>query len=458
MRQKVIGLVSLLAPAFVGALSGGACSSVNNPLADNPLSGTAEKLCGPCGHLKTGDVGISGNAKLDGFFAAVAKLNDATASINGDFNANIDALSQVYGVANFDASANIDTKVDALIASIKGEFKADLKGGVTLNYTPAECHASVNVAIQAQAQCEAKAGCDAKVNPGAVDVQCEGECTGSCSGTCTGGVPTCQADASAKCEGKCEGTCTFDAAATCDGTCHGKCSGTCSAMDGSGNCNGSCDGKCDGSCDLNAAATCSGTCSGSCEVSANAKCSGGEAPHCSGTCNGSCNANCTGKVTPPSASASCDATADCQAQASAQANASIDCTPPSVDLSYDFSASASGDASAQADFKAHLAELKVRGIAILQGFSRYDVIIHGKTDASGNVIVQAPVATLTASVKDLVNNAGSIAADVPVFRLGCAVDAFGEAGTALSGIATNGTANLKAQAKFVTAFTSGFSS
>jgi len=456
MRQKVIGLVSLLAPALVGALAGGACSSTDNPLANNPLGGTAETLCGPCGQLKTGDVGISGNAKLDGFFAAVAKLNDATVSVNGDFNANIDALSQVYGVANFDASASIDTKVNNLIAAIKAEFSANLDGGVTLAYTPAECHASVNVAIQAQAQCEAKAGCDAQVNPGEVDVQCEGECTGSCSGTCTGGVPTCQVDASAKCEGKCEGTCTFDAAATCDGTCHGKCSGTCSAMDGSGNCNGSCDGKCDGSCDLAAAATCSGSCSGKCEVSAEAKCSGGEAPHCSGTCKGSCNANCTGKVTPPSASASCDATADCQAQASAQANATIECTPPSVALSYNFKGGL--DASAQADFMAHLDVLKVRGVAILQGFAKYDVIINGKKDASGNVIVKSPVATLTASVQDLVNNAGSIAADVPVFRLTCAVDAFKESGKVLADLGTNGAANLKAQAKFATAFTSGFSS
>jgi hypothetical protein len=456
MRQKIIGLVSLLAPALVGALAGGACSSTDNPLADNPLGGTADKLCGPCGKLKTGDVGISGNAKLDGFFSAVAKLSDATASINGDFNANIDALSQVYAVEDFDASANIDTKVNNLIAAIKADFSANLDGGVTLNYTPAECHASVNVAVQAQAQCEAKAGCDAKVNPGEVDVQCEGECTGSCDGSCSGGVPTCEVDASATCEGKCEGSCTVEGGAKCDGVCHGECMGTCSIMDASGNCNGQCDGTCKGGCEASVAAHCDGTCSGKCEVSADAKCSGGEAPHCSGTCKGSCNANCTGKVTPPSASASCDATADCQAQASAQANASIECTPPSIDLSYGFKASA--DASAQADFMAHLSQLKVRGGAILQGFEKYDVIINGKKDASGNVIVKSPVVTLTASVQDLVNNAGSIAADVPVFRLGCAVDAFRESGKVLGDLATNGTADLKAQAKFAAAFTSGFSS
>ena len=448
MRQKVIGLVSLITPALVGALAGGACNSTGNPLTD-----ATDKACGPCGTIKTGDVGISGNAKLDGFFSAVAKLNDATASINGDFNANIDALSQVYGVANFDASASIDTKVDALIASIKGEFSADLDGGVTLNYTPAECHASVNVAIEAQAHCEAKAGCMAQVTPGEVDVQCEGECTGSCSGTCTGGVPTCQVDASAKCDGNCEGTCTFDAAAKCDGTCHGTCTGNCSSGDPK-NCNGTCDANCDGSCDLAASAKCAGKCSGKCEVAADAKCSGGEAPHCSGSCKGSCNANCTGKVTPPSASASCDATADCQAQASAQANASIECTPPAVDLSYSFSASA--DASAQADFTAHLAELKVRGVAILQGFAKYDVILNGKKDDSGKVVVRAPILDLKDSLAGLAGGVGSLAADIPALRLTCAVTAFGESVTVIGNVISDGATNLKAQTKFVAAFTGGF--
>ncbi len=456
MRQKVIGLVSLLAPALVGALAGGACSSTDNPLADNPLASGAEKLCGPCGKISTGDVGISGNAKLDGFFEAVGRISDATASINGDFNANIDALSQVYGVANFDASAAIDAKVDALIAKIKADFSANLSGGVALDYQPAECHASLDVAVKAQADCEAKANCTGEVTPPSATVDCKGSCTGTCMGTCEGAPPTCDLTVAAKCEGKCEGTCTVDAAAACDGTCHGKCDGNCSATDANGQCNGSCDGMCTGSCELSAAATCSGTCSGKCEIAANAMCDGGKPPSCSGSCTGQCSGSCTGDVTPPSAHANCDASAQCNAQASAKANATLECTPPSVQLTYTFADKLS--ASDKADFVAHLGELKLRGAAILTGFTKYDLLIHGKTDASGKVIVKSPVASLTASVKDLVNSAGSIAADVPVFRLGCAIDAFGEAGTALSDIATDGTANLKAQAKFTSAFTSGFSS
>src|ERR1700753_1976024 len=101
MRKKAVGLLTLMAPALVGAFA--ASCDDTSPL--NP-----DKVCGPCGTLETGDVGIYGNAKLDGFFSAVEKISDSTASINGDFNANIDALSKVYAVANFDASAAIDVK------------------------------------------------------------------------------------------------------------------------------------------------------------------------------------------------------------------------------------------------------------------------------------------------------------------------------------------------------------
>jgi hypothetical protein len=450
MRKKAIGLLSLAAPALIGALAA-SCDKTNNPLTKG-----AEELCGPCGTLATGDVGISGDAKLDGFFEAVGKIGDTTASINGDFNANIDALGELYAGADYDANAKIDAKVNQVIASIQADFTANVTGKVTLDYKPAECHASLDVAVEAQAHCEAKAGCDVTASPGMVDVTCEGECSGSCDGTCSGALPTCEVDASATCSGKCEGTCTLDAAASCDGTCHGTCSGTCSAKDANGDCAGSCDGMCKGSCELKAAATCSGGCSGKCEVAADAKCDGGKAPSCSGSCKGKCSGSCTGKVTPPSASASCDATADCNAQASAKANASIECTPPSIALTYSFAAGVS--ASAQADFIARLGELKVRGGAILQGFTKYDLLINGKLDASGKVLVKSPVASLTESVSGLVMSAGDIAAEVPVFRLGCAIGAFSEAGNVLVTVASEGATNLKAQAKFATAFTGGFSS
>ena len=62
MRKKAIGLVSLAAPALIGALVAGCDDKKGNPLTQG-----AETLCGPCGTLATGDVGISGNAKLGSF-------------------------------------------------------------------------------------------------------------------------------------------------------------------------------------------------------------------------------------------------------------------------------------------------------------------------------------------------------------------------------------------------------
>jgi len=449
MRKKLIGLVSLAAPALIGALA----ASCDKAAADQ-VNATAEKLCGPCGEIDKGDIGISGNAQLDGFFAAVGKIGDATGAINADFDANVNALSEIYGVANFDANAKLDAKVDALIAAIKTEFSANLDGGISLKYKPAECHASLNVAVQATANCEAKAECDVKADPGKVSVECSGSCSGSCDGSCEGALPTCEVSASAKCDTKCEGTCTLDAAASCEGTCHGTCDGECSAKDGSGNCNGECTGMCTGSCEFKAAAKCEGTCSGKCEVAADAKCEGGKAPSCSATCKGKCDASCTGDVTPPSASVNCEATAKCQAQAKAQANASLECTPPSVDFSYAWSASASGDASAQADFVAHLGELKVRGGAILQGFTKYDLLINGNAKAG----VKSPVAELTTSITGLASAGADAYADIPIFRFNCALGGFATALTELGTVASEGAANLKAQAKFATAFTGGFKS
>ncbi len=109
-----------------------------------------------CGVVAEGDVGISGNAKLDGFFTAVADLNKAQVAINGDFAANIDSLCATFG-AEVAANATIDAKVDALIAKVKGEISANADGGLVISYVGPKCEANVNVAFEAQAQCEAKA-------------------------------------------------------------------------------------------------------------------------------------------------------------------------------------------------------------------------------------------------------------------------------------------------------------
>jgi hypothetical protein len=450
MKKKTIGLLSIAAPVLIGAFAA-ACSQAN--AADNPLTQGSEAVCGKCGQLAYGDVGISGNAKLDGFFSAVSNVNNAVVSINADFETNLDSLIATFG-ADVKADASLDAKVTALNAAIKADIAANVDGGIKIVYAPPECHADVNLAVNAEASCEAKANCNAMVDPGNVSVSCQGKCEGSCSGSCSGSFK-CDVSAGAECKGSCEGSCELTAAAACDGTCHGDCSGTCSAKDANGQCAGSCDGDCKGSCELNAGASCTGTCHGSCTVKAEADCPGGKVT-CSGSCDGQCSGSCTGTATPPSASANCDASADCQASASAQANANLTCTPPSLKLDYSFKADVKADA--QASFLARLSELRVRGAAMIQGFAKYSALFDGKID--GEVVIKpSPVASLVTSIQGFasLNASADILKDIPPGRIGCVVPAFNEAATELSGLVSGAKDSIAAQAKFAAAFTGGFS-
>ena len=130
MKKSAIlsGSILLLLPSLLGAL---------------PTDGLdPEAICGPCGAVATGDVGISGNAKVDGFFNAVASLNDSFVQINGSFEGRIDNLIAAFGT-EVAANATLQAKVDALKADIKAEISANAEGGVSVNYVPAKCEANI---------------------------------------------------------------------------------------------------------------------------------------------------------------------------------------------------------------------------------------------------------------------------------------------------------------------------
>src|SRR5690349_12889490 len=150
MNRKLRGLFYTIPGVLLGAAGATSCDKLAEA-----VPGVGD-VCGPCGTVASGDLSISGDAKLDGFFAAVGSLQNATASIQGDFQANIMALADVYGVgqASFDAAL-----VDKVIAAVKADVTANLQGGISVNYKPPQCSADVNVSVQAQAQCEVKGGC-----------------------------------------------------------------------------------------------------------------------------------------------------------------------------------------------------------------------------------------------------------------------------------------------------------
>lgn len=444
MHNKNFRTFGLLAGGIVAGLSLTAVQGCDE------ASGLADDICGPCGTIAGGSLSISGSAKLDGFFNAVGQLSNATVQIRGQFNADILALADVYGLARAEVNADF---VAQLIAKIKADFSANLDGGIKVVYKPAQCQANVSVAVDAQAKCEVEAKCDVQVDPGEVSVKCEGGCSGGCSGTCSGEASCAVKAPSITCEGKCEGSCTVEAGAACDGTCRGECDGNCSVTDASGQCAGQCDGMCQGSCELKAAASCSGTCNGTCLVEQGSASCTAEA-ECRGSCDAECSGSCTGKATPPSASADCDASADCNAQASAQASASLECTPPSLDLQYSFAAGV--DANAQGAFLARIGELRVRGAAILQGGAKLTALIDGKID--GEVVFpEPPLAQITAQLQVVIDAGveGELFANVPKGRLLCVIPAFQEAIERLGSVAGEVGGTVQAQAMFASFITTG---
>jgi modification target Cys-rich repeat protein len=374
-------------------------------------------ICGPCGSLETGQVSISGDAKLDGFFSAVADLGKATASIQGEFEANVRALGEIYGMAEGAINAEY---IGQLKAAIQADFNASVSGGFRLVYKPPECKANINVAVEAQASCEASADCEVMANPGEVSVQCEGSCQGGCDAMCSGELSCAVKTPTVACEGQCEGSCDISGGAMCEGTCHGDCMGNCSAENAAGECHGSCDAMCMGTCELTARASCSGTCNGTCYVEqGSAQCTA-EA-ECSGSCSGSCTGECKGSVTPPSASADCEASAECNAQASAQAEANVECTPPQLDWEFELA----GNAEAQAAFIARVGELRARGAAIIQGLARASALVTG--EFQGEVIFEvSPVDRLIASIEGVIDAGLSGEFDIAPGRIDCVIPALEE--------------------------------
>lgn len=406
-------------------------------------------LCGPCGSVAEGSVGISGNAQLDGFFKAVADLDAAIGTVDANFNAEFRALADAWGHADLVGEGDISADVVAqVMAEIEADIAAAVEGGISISYAPPECSANVNVAVEAQARCEAQAGCDVDVDPGMVAVECEGTCEGTCSGECSGAV-SCQVAGGISCSGTCNGTCELEAAAECEGTCNGTCNGTCqgelSNEGGQARCEGKCEGTCEGTCELSAGGSCEGTCHGECVTETpSAECMA-EAT-CSGSCEGECSGSCKGEATPPSASAECEASADCQASASAQASANVECTPPSLEMQFEYAAALAGDIGAQAEFRAKINALRVHGAAILQGFARLRGLIDG--DFGGGVMVEPPLVQIRTSIEGIIDAGISGDIDVPAGRIQCVIPAMRDSVTLLGEFATNAAGTLEAQARF----------
>lgn len=299
MQKSLIALTSILAVA--------GCSSLGSvPGADTGTSSGGAQLSSQCANP---DYGVSSAArKVTSFLAATSRFASASAELEGSLKSTCAEMGAELGMGPL--SGDVRTTCNAVSQKIRQEAQ-ELRAQANVQITVAAQPPSCEVAVDAYAQCAGE--CDVDVDPGQVQMECDGGyIAGQCSAQCQG---QCDVGAQAQCQGSCEGTCQGG----CTGTCQGTCDGTCSAIDAQGECNGRCDGTCYGTC----SAGCEGSCEGSCWVEGRAS--------CEGSCRGGCSVDyqepyCTGEVRPPSVSAECKASCD------AQVNAQAECKPGHVEV------------------------------------------------------------------------------------------------------------------------------
>ncbi len=408
------GLLSGLAVAAPG------CDAIGDLAAECGL------VC-PAEGLAQGNASISGIVSVDSFFSAVLDVRDAALVVSGTVRAELEGMAASLEIEGY-ADMDMNTLSAAVVGGLEAKFAATLEGGITINYEPAKCQASVEVAVEAAAEC------DVEVDPGQLEVQCMGSCEVSAEvaadcqamGTleCTGQAPNFQ------CEGSCQGDCQLEVAAACEGTCSGRCEGECSACaggncetDGMGvvtNCAGSCSAGCEGTCKLEAGGSCGGRCEGSCTYNpGNASCEAGATAKCdvSAMAEASCQGKCEGTVEPPEVSA------ECQASVEAKASASVECTPPSLSVQYQFAAGL--DADAQAEFKIWLEGFKGRFAGMLAASAKLEIV----GEAAANLVASAGGAVEGALSEIQVEGGLSLKASIGI---GCALDQLDAVGTALS--------------------------
>lgn len=341
-----------------------------DPDDSGPLGDIAEQ-CGlvcPDEGILEGNASISGVASLDAFFGAVIDVQASAASVRGSVRAELDAIALSLGLERGAAAADIR-------AALEAKFSAAVQGGLTIDYEPAKCEASVEVTARAAAEC------DAEVDPGSVQVKCEGACEVDASA-----MVDCGAEADLVCEftppdlqcsGSCSGTCQLESAGRCEGTCRGECMG------------GDCENACRGECELDVAAQCEGSCEGTCTVrNPEGGCEANASAKCEAHAGASveCDAQCEGSAEPPQVKAECEAAVE------AKANASVQCTPPSLQIKFQWSAEFEGDAQAQAQFRAWLEGFKAHYSALIAAAAKAELVLESgelMVDAAGTVVTDA---------------------------------------------------------------------
>lgn len=229
----------------------------------------------------------SAAAKIESFFLATARFHEAAFAAQAELLGACQRTGRALGMSETELSGDLQTVCGAANDRLRTELQA-LRASYTvrLDAQPPHCEVSVDAYASCMAECEAQ------VDPGEVQITCEG---GEIRGVC---------------DAQCTGRCAVDVAGQCGGVCEGACQGRCSAYAADGSCAGACDGTCQGRCVVEAQASCSGECRGGCSVAY-------REPYC------------TGRVRRPTASARCRASCDARVEAEAR------CTPGQAQIAID---------------------------------------------------------------------------------------------------------------------------
>lgn len=235
-----------------------------------------------------GDFGSNNQAaKIEAFFRATASFHQAAFEAHDQLLLACRNTGRALGMSDAELQGDLADVCGAANDRLRSELAA-LRAGYTvrLEAQPPRCEVSVDAYGSCMAECEAQ------VDPGHVEMTCEG---GEIRG---------------RCDAQCQGSCAVEVAGQCSGTCEGACRGTCSAYAADGSCAGRCEGACEGRCVVSAQASCQGECRGGCSVEY-------REPYC------------TGRVRRPTASARCRASCDARIEAEAR------CTPGQATLVVD---------------------------------------------------------------------------------------------------------------------------
>jgi hypothetical protein len=190
----VLGGTSCAAPLFAGA----------------GTSGDRAQLQARCG----GDFGASASArKLESFMSASVSFMGAAQDQHGILLDACQDIGRRLGVpeerlASPGGEPDLRIACAAASAALRAELqdlRVRAKLEVEVEATPPHC----DISVDAYASCAAQ--CDARVDPGQLEVRCEGgEIVGKCSGSCQGDcrVGDSWVSGQARCEGLCRGGCS----------------------------------------------------------------------------------------------------------------------------------------------------------------------------------------------------------------------------------------------------------